>query len=118
MYRRYEDDILFCVNHDQRQGARELFWQLRRDSGYYKLELTSKDVGPTMNFLDCSLAHDGNGGIKVSPFFKPTSLMVPLSVESAHARVVHQWPFAYLRQIHAQAATYEDAILGHWKFGL
>ena len=91
MYVRFRDDVIMIMGRRQHQGvffAAE--WDARCKHSSYKIEEweTSSIELPILD-LTVSL-HHAEGKVKWRPYYKPTSLGIPLCTRSAHSRNIHK----------------------------
>ena len=96
LYQRYRDDII--IVYTDRSGIYDFVRELKRRAGYFRLkvEAVSKQMVP---FLESDVwIRDGK--LVLTPRFKPTALLRPLSHESVHPRHVHlSWPVQMVRRL-------------------
>ena len=103
LYLRFRDDILVVYNTEKNQFSRFVNL-LKSKAPYVQLHCESiSNVKAVMLDLQISVVQDrvkGRWFFDIGPYFKPTSLQVPLSCSSFHNPSVHvSWPFNQLRRL-------------------
>ena len=106
-YFRFRDDILLLCDAQSNECGRFLSI-LRTKAQYVQIQMESFSF-QCIQMLDLNLRCFSDGTvfrIGFEPFFKPTSLLVPLSTRSGHHWNVHvSWPFSQIRRFARLSST-------------
>lgn len=109
-YWRYRDDIL-CIFDEQSADIHKFISAFRLKAHVFKI-VCDKISSETVNMLDVTISVHLNQGkfhLQYKPFFKPTSLHVPLSTTSAHnTSTLVSWPFNEIRRLALLSSTRHD----------
>ena len=100
---RFRDDG-FILGHD-RTLIHAFFSEFRRRACPFEIKCDDFSR-KSEEFLEVSIHLCGDGQIRTKPFCKPSALQMPLSIQSAHSRHVHNsWPVGQLLRLNELVST-------------
>ena len=102
-YIRYKDDIWVLV--EDVQLFRCFFHEFRRRAGYFRVKLEEASSIATDMLEVRVFKNHQTKRFEAVPRFKESNLGIPLCVTSAHARTVHLWPLARVKDFHRISST-------------
>ena len=110
-YWRYRDDILIIGDRTTREKTRQFYFKMKEFGKYFALTCESCS-SHSVDYLDITIEKClATSTYTTKPYFKPSSLGIPLSTSSAHNPMVHHWPLARIKNFGRYSSSPKDAAI-------